>query len=874
MNLSLALTTWNVGGASCAGGVPPGAGALLRGLDRGTGVIVVGLQEVARPSSGWKAALLAALPPGWAVCYGSRYAGMRVLVLVHERVARVVEPLQTMRAGTGVGDRWPNKGAVAVVLRICRTTVCFVVAHLAAQEGNVKSREEDYVNIIRRLQNEDTMYGSASVPLFKQYDHVFVMGDLNYRLAPPPAAGDSPESRVAWVEARVAARDWGALAGVDELAAERGRANVFVNYQEGPLRFAPTFKIEPGSRAGYNPARIPSYCDRILWHSLPARRPLLSQTAYESATDMRSSDHVPVRAMFLLRVPEVMSRPTLRSRRGQRVVLEFMHVRFRRRKRESTPKPSKLKQRNPIAWRMNSGTAALNSAFEARSKSLETKGERLRAASSEGLSEEEDEDDDGGSASSGDSSSGTSSASALSLSDDDFEDLNIDSDDSSSSSDEEEEEEDGCRRRSRSVRRRSVSMRRPSKPKRSSSCGVGDDATSPSSARGEYDGEAGEYGIAKSYLGGQLPFNRARRISAQSGFGSASDEDFEFSNVFRRRASKRGSKSHPMHPILPAHARAAEDRTDPQVSRLQEQLREKEAKRQLAAASSAAEEMPALPRLTMHARSFSGPGALQHVCYSGSGGLTTDGADEPVKRDSLTHSLSQMSYSDAEIAEGGSVKRGKQLKKQGSKRRKLTSGGWMMDVHGTSVFLKPRRIYRAEVKKRKDGSHTCVGDALPAIPLHPVNSLDDLVYDHCQISFWRAKSRVGTSGVLPLGDVVAQAPAAGGGPRTLSFELPLTKYGAPAGVLEASVRLVVSDSVLWVDGAGRVVRAADGGRAKNVRGPLAARKAEDGASALSLSSKAARTAQKARAAKTVVAHRLDSLGSERGESPSARRADK
>lgn len=852
MNLSLALTTWNVGGASCAGGVPHDASGLLRGLGACTGVIVVGLQEVARPSSGWKATLLAALPAGWAVCYGSRYAGMRVLVLVHESVRGAVTPLQTMRAGTGVGDRWPNKGAVAVVLRVGRTTVCFVVAHLAAQEGNVKSREEDYVNIIRRLQNEDTMYGSASVPLFNQYDHVFVMGDLNYRLSPPPEAGDSPESRVAWVEARVNAGDWGALAGVDELAAERGRANVFVNYQEGPMRFAPTFKIEPGSRTGYNPARIPSYCDRILWHSLPARRPLLSQMSYSTAATMRSSDHVPVRAMFQLQIPELMSRPTVRSTKGHRVVLEFMHVRFRRRKRKSDPKPPKPKPRNPIVRRMNTGTAALNSAFEARSRSLEAKAERLHSGGGE-ASNEYDSD----SASSAGSCS-TSSGSAVSLSPDDFEDLNIDSEDSSSSSDEE-----NCRRRSRSVLR----LSRPG-AKRSSRCGLEPDANSPTRTRNEYDEE--NY-LDEHFLGDEESYNR-RRVSAQSGFGSASDEECEFSNLGRRRESKRRSKSQPMHPIVPSLARAAGDRQEPQMSRLQEQLREA-GTRQLVAASSSAEPMPMLPRITMHMRSNSGPGALQ-VCYSGSGGLTTDGADEPVKRDSLTQSLSQMSYADLVAQEGGRIKRGRQVKQRSKRRKRLTSGVWMMDVHGTSVFLKPWRIYRAELKKRKDGSQTCDGDALPAIPLHPVNTLDDLMYDHCQISFWRAKSRVGTSGVLPLGDVVRQASEDGGGTRTLSFELPLTKYGAPAGTLEASVRLVVSTSLLWVDSQGRVVRGTDGGRAKNLGADLAPRKVEDSAKALSLSSKAARTAQKARAAKTVVAHRLDSLGSERGESPSSRRAEK
>jgi Endonuclease/Exonuclease/phosphatase family len=822
MNVSLALTTWNVGGAACGSGVPPDIHELLRGLAAGKGIIVIGLQEVARPSSGWKAALLHSLPKGWVVCYGSRYAGMRVLVLVHENLRLVVTPLRTMRAGTGVGDRWPNKGAVAVVLKVVRTTVCFVVAHLAAQEGNVKSRKEDYVSVIRRLQNEDSTHGSASVPLFKTYDHVFLMGDLNYRLDPPKEAGSSLEARVAWVERYVKAANWAGLAAVDELAVERERAHVFVNYQEGPLRFAPTFKIEPGSKqdGGYNGARIPSYCDRILWHSLPARRPLLCQTAYSSVASMRSSDHVPVRALFQLQVPgNLTPRPTVRHKNGQRVVLEFIFVRFRRHK-----KPEK--RHRSIVRKVGSNISNSSSGVVRK----RTVGRGNDAGPSAGRDEESDDTD------SASSSTSSSSLSSSPLSSSDFEDLCIDSDSSSSSSDDEE------------LPRGRTSVRRTSEG-RPSSCGKVEGSAALLCGKDEHP-DAGEEG----------------------GFGSVSDE--ERSDSLRRRRREKWADASALYPI-PARqlrddgAEAVLDREEPQLRQLQGQLRAARDKQLASASKVAVETPPPRQRLTAHTRSSSGPGALQ-VCYSGSGGLTTDGADEPVKRDSLTQSLSQMSLVANFAAEDGSVSRGRHRVKHHRRRTRLSRGGWIMDVHGASVFLKPRRIYRAELKKRKDGSRACDGDALPAIPLHPVNTVNDLLYEHCQISFWRAKSRMGTSGVLPLGDLVQQAPAAGG-IRTLSFELPLTKYGAPIATLEASVRLVVSDSLMWVDGKGRVVRSATGGKAKNLGSSLSPRKAEDSAKALSLSSKAARTAQKARAAKTVVAHHLDSLGSERGGSPSGRR---
>lgn len=883
--LSIVLTTWNVGGAD-GSGVASGADRLLLNLPSDCSIAVVGLQEVSRPSSGWKASLLRSLPPRWSVAYGSRYAGMRVIVLVHDALRGSVVPVQTMRTGTGVGDRWPNKGAVAVVVQIARTTVCFVVAHLAAQEGNLKNREEDYIGIIRRLQNDGSVHGSGRVPLFKRYDHVFMMGDLNYRLDPPVEAGESLAERVRWVEKKVEARMWTELAGVDELAKEVGKAKVLVNFCEGPLRFPPTFKFDPGSPigAGYNAARVPSYCDRILWHSLPARRPLLCQTSYSTVQDVRSSDHVPVRATFELQIPRHAERPTVGASNGQRIVLEFLWVRFRRRKSAKKRKRKVLSQSGSKSPSRSGDVGGFADAGTARLENRPS-GAIDRSGAAHVFYSDDDSSDDYSSSSSS-SSSGSEDFSGTSSSEeevgegeggvDTYDDVLSDS--STETSVEDESEEDGYMAAAvvavpspsgSSTRRGFPSSR---EKRRSSSL----DCASGQALEYLLEGEGRSSGFDDGFLGGSLDELRALRVEAPISSSSDSDDGLGFRyQQSRRRDGKEGRK---LRRLLRHRRREKEPAGSmPKSSTLVNgSVSRGKAKRDTAALNAREEarnrsavdggealgSASSAPRPASGAypvRSFSGPAVLA-TCHSENGGLTVDGTDEPVKRNPLVGSDSPKQTA---------VKKKKKTKKR-SKARKLRkarslSQNWMMDVHGQSVFLKPRRVYRAELKKEKDGSRVCSGDTLPAIPLHPVTSVQDLRYDHVQISFWRAKSRIGTCGALPLANILEHVEP--GNVHKLSFDLPLTKYGSTTGLLEAGVQLVVSDSRLWMDGQDKVVRAANGGNAKTYySGPLKRRKQKDSTKEYSLSGKAARMAQGPRVAQKKEAHRLDSLGPERGSS--------
>ncbi len=75
-----------------------------------------------------------------------------------------------------------------------------------------------------------------------------------------------------------------------------------------------TSAIRP-SLAGlrYKQNRVPSYCDRILWRSMPARVGAVTQTCLRSVPAMSTSDHKPVVAAFEVRPSERLPLTTIRG---------------------------------------------------------------------------------------------------------------------------------------------------------------------------------------------------------------------------------------------------------------------------------------------------------------------------------------------------------------------------------------------------------------------------------------------------------------------------------------------------------------------------------------------------------------------------------
>ena len=217
---------------------------------------------------------------------------MRVLVYVRNSFKGKVSEVETGAENTGFAGVAPNKGGQAVKFVVENTSFVFVNSHLAAHETAKKcnKRNENVEEIFNGVRFGDQRFD------FCQFDHVFWFGDLNYRCEPPPSVvGDA---RRAMVMKMVEADDFAGLWKIDELQREVTAGRVYANFKTPPCEFKPTFKVARKVETEYNPKRIPSYCDRILFHSHKHLAANLSCHAYTGCHAFSTSDHKPIIGLF------------------------------------------------------------------------------------------------------------------------------------------------------------------------------------------------------------------------------------------------------------------------------------------------------------------------------------------------------------------------------------------------------------------------------------------------------------------------------------------------------------------------------------------------------------------------------------------------
>jgi len=290
--------------------------------------------------------------------------GMTAILLFARRPA-AIHNVQAAECGFGVADMG-NKGAVGLRVTYAeegllspstsepRTTeLTFVATHLAPMEWNLNRRNANWRSIAGGLtfrnpravieglgpglagrlrdsaasaprtpeedaedewlmrrgeeglaEHHDTL---RDISIFRPSSHLFVSGDLNYRIAsktPPalatfPSVHDGPDH-------------WSGFLERDQLTRERLAGRTFHGMSEAPIAFPPTYKYDIVDGDGDGGAdgvpqwkwashRWPSWTDRVLYLAVPGwvkrrlgGRPAdadIAVRAYRSLPLMRTSDH-------------------------------------------------------------------------------------------------------------------------------------------------------------------------------------------------------------------------------------------------------------------------------------------------------------------------------------------------------------------------------------------------------------------------------------------------------------------------------------------------------------------------------------------------------------------------------------------------------
>jgi hypothetical protein len=253
----------------------------------------------------WVNAAQACLGPEFKMVSSVDLAEIRLMVWASAELLPHISEVETATEATGVAGVVGNKGGCCVKLRARGTTLAFFNCHLAAHEGTKKGakRNADLQEIFQGARVGPWKWMDASM----QFDHCFLMGDLNYRCDLRQTDGVERAHKKHWAEVKglIDAGDFGQLWGAEQLTQEMAAKRVLVGFTEGKLSYPPTFKVERREDLVYGAKRIPSYTDRILWRSLPGSASAHTQEWVRPVTAMGTSDHKPMAAQHAILVPKL-----------------------------------------------------------------------------------------------------------------------------------------------------------------------------------------------------------------------------------------------------------------------------------------------------------------------------------------------------------------------------------------------------------------------------------------------------------------------------------------------------------------------------------------------------------------------------------------
>ncbi|XP_061135326.1 inositol polyphosphate 5-phosphatase K isoform X3 [Syngnathus typhle] len=310
------IITWNVGSAT-----PPDDITSLLGLNIGDGntdMYVIGLQEVNSMinkrlkdvlfTDQWSEVCMERLSPfGYVLVTSQRMQGVLLLVFAKYYHLPFLRGVQTETTRTGLGGYWGNKGGVSARMSVFGHTICFLNCHLPAHMENSEQRMEDFESILQQQQFE----GQAASGVL-DHDVVFWLGDLNFRI-------DDLEMHM--VKMAIDNNKLSVLWEKDQLNLAKDSETVLEGFQEGPLKFPPTYKFDVGTNV-YDTSgkkRKPAWTDRILWRlraTVPSANSgkrgsvsgltsgtRVTQHCYRSHMEYIVSDHKPVSSIFTLQFP-------------------------------------------------------------------------------------------------------------------------------------------------------------------------------------------------------------------------------------------------------------------------------------------------------------------------------------------------------------------------------------------------------------------------------------------------------------------------------------------------------------------------------------------------------------------------------------------
>ncbi|MBN3300401.1 INP5K phosphatase, partial [Amia calva] len=298
------MVTWNVGTAA-----PPATVSSLLEIDREKPIDLYVIGNL----------LMDTLSPlGYVKLISIRMQGLLLIVFAKQVHIPFIRDIQASYLRTGIYGYWGNKGGVSVRMSFYGHMICFLNCHLTAHMGNANQRVDEIEHIL------DTQeFNTSHCPKILDHKVVFWFGDLNFRIA---------DHGMHFMREAINNKRFHLLWEKDQLIMAKKKEAFLREFEEGPLKFKPTYKFDLHSET-YDTSgkkRKPAWTDRILWRLKmdtqtaaeedeertlvpePESSVKLRLESYTTHMSYGISDHKPVTGSFSLEMKKLYNIPLVR----------------------------------------------------------------------------------------------------------------------------------------------------------------------------------------------------------------------------------------------------------------------------------------------------------------------------------------------------------------------------------------------------------------------------------------------------------------------------------------------------------------------------------------------------------------------------------
>mmetsp|Transcript_18421 Transcript_18421/g.29337 ORF Transcript_18421/g.29337 Transcript_18421/m.29337 type:complete len:285 (-) Transcript_18421:38-892(-) len=237
----------------------------------------------------WEAQLMGIFSEDYVRVDSTYMVALHGIVFIRKALAQHLSQVEKSYVPTGFVNLVGNKGGIGLSFTLGKSSILFITSHFHAFVDKVELRNADFHSIEQRLPMRKSSNGPKACS--DRFDFTFWAGDLNYRCLCNRAIADT----------LLRDNNIEPLLLNEQLKQQQLEKKVFDGYKEAPLTFPPTYKFDVGTNSydSSKKKRVPSWTDRILWKD---KKGVVECMQYSNTASIRTSDHKPVSAIFLMEI--------------------------------------------------------------------------------------------------------------------------------------------------------------------------------------------------------------------------------------------------------------------------------------------------------------------------------------------------------------------------------------------------------------------------------------------------------------------------------------------------------------------------------------------------------------------------------------------